>query len=134
VVVYVIYQAELYKKGPMKLAPRQLTIQQLSDQLQLPKSTIRFWEKEFNSFIAPERTSGGQRRYTSQHIIRFDQIRKLRDAGQSIDEIKKSLVEYDHTEMNHQNSEQIKVISNRIGQIVSDELYKLLSVELVKRT
>jgi len=29
----------------------------------IPKSTIRFWEKEFSDFLVPLRSAGNQRRY-----------------------------------------------------------------------
>ena len=51
-------------------------IQEVSEKLQVPKSTIRYWEKEFSDFIKPERTNGGQRRYSEQDI---DNLHKIKD-------------------------------------------------------
>jgi DNA-binding transcriptional MerR regulator len=117
----------------MKSTSRQLTIQQLSDQLQIPKSTLRFWEKEFHGYIEPERTVGGQRRYTERHVLRFDQIKRMREKGQRIYDIKRALTDFGNPEDEHQHVEQIKLISNRIGKLVSDEIYHLLSFELGRR-
>jgi DNA-binding transcriptional MerR regulator len=117
----------------MKRTSRQMTIQQLSDQLQLPKSTLRFWEKKFQEYIGPERTPGGQRRYTVQHVLKFDQIKRLRERGQGIDEIKRSLRNGCYANGEQESTDQIKRISTRIGKIISDELYHLLSFELLTK-
>ena len=52
-------------------------IQVVSEKLQVPKSTIRYWEKEFSDFIQPERTRGGQRRYCEQDIENLHQLKSL---------------------------------------------------------
>ncbi|RJR15171.1 MAG: MerR family transcriptional regulator [Nitrospiraceae bacterium] len=40
--------------------------------------TIRFWEKDFNEFIKPVRTPGGQRRYCRKDIEFIKRIKHLR--------------------------------------------------------
>ena len=52
-------------------------IKQVSQKLQLPVSTIRYWEKEFADFVNPERTNGGQRRYSENDIMALRQIKTL---------------------------------------------------------
>lgn len=52
-------------------------IKQVGEKLNVPVSTIRFWQKEFSSFIKPERTNGGQRRYSQQDIAKFMEIKDL---------------------------------------------------------
>lgn len=54
-----------------------LKIKQVSEELKVPVSTIRFWQKEFAGFVKPERTNGGQRRYSKQDITKFSQIKEL---------------------------------------------------------
>lgn len=39
------------------------SISQVNALTGVPKSTIRFWEKEFQDFLIPFRTTGNQRRY-----------------------------------------------------------------------
>lgn len=39
------------------------TIAEVSERINIPKSTIRFWEDEFE-WIEPKRNNGGNRRYT----------------------------------------------------------------------
>jgi DNA-binding transcriptional MerR regulator len=43
----------------------------------VPTHTIRFWEKEFGSFLSPTRTAGMQRRYTDSDIRQIMKIKKL---------------------------------------------------------
>lgn len=65
-----------------------MTIQAVSERLQLPKSTIRYWEKEFAGFIAPERTSGGQRRYSTKDLAVLEAIKDMKRNGHSLAQIK----------------------------------------------
>lgn len=70
---------------------KSLTIQELGEQFNLPKSTIRYWEKEFVEFICPNRTEGGQRRYTVRDAAIIETIRDLKKKGLSLAQIKAHL-------------------------------------------
>ncbi|MBC8392232.1 MAG: UDP-N-acetylglucosamine 4,6-dehydratase (inverting) [Deltaproteobacteria bacterium] len=62
-------------------------IQEVSEKLQIPKSTIRFWEKTFSNFIQPGRTNGRQRRYSDSDIDYLKKIKRLLyEKKRSIDE------------------------------------------------
>jgi UDP-N-acetylglucosamine 4,6-dehydratase len=52
-------------------------IQKVSDKLEVPRSTIRYWEKEFPQLVNPKRTNGGQRRYSEQDISNLQKIKNL---------------------------------------------------------
>ena len=54
-----------------------LRIKQVSRQLDLPVSTIRFWQQEFSEFVNPARTNGGQRRYSTNDILILFEIKEL---------------------------------------------------------
>ncbi len=43
----------------------------------IPAHTIRFWEREFGSYIVAGRTPGKQRRYSEASIQRLLRVRKL---------------------------------------------------------
>jgi DNA-binding transcriptional MerR regulator len=43
----------------------------------IPKPTLRFWEKEFASYLSPHRTPGNQRRYDEGTISKIERINKL---------------------------------------------------------
>lgn len=54
--------------------------------------TLRYWEKEFEEFLCPERTDGGQRRYRPEDIQTVFLIKRLlRDEMFSIAGARKTL-------------------------------------------
>jgi UDP-N-acetylglucosamine 4,6-dehydratase/5-epimerase len=55
----------------------EIKIQDVSKKLELPASTIRFWETEFSDFIKPTRTNGGQRRFSQTDIDHLSEIKEL---------------------------------------------------------
>ncbi len=67
-------------------------IQDVSEKLEVPKSTIRYWEKEFPDLVSPARTHGGQRRYSEKDIDNFKRVKKmLHHKNRTIDEAKSIL-------------------------------------------
>ncbi|MDE7169036.1 MAG: MerR family transcriptional regulator [Mucispirillum sp.] len=42
----------------------------------IPASTIRYWEKEFRQ-LKPVKSTGGQRFYTSEHIVLLRQLKEM---------------------------------------------------------
>ncbi len=69
-----------------------LRIKQVSDKLDIPVSTIRYWQNEFAEFVNPERTNGGQRRYSQADMDMLGLIKDLVYIKKnSIDEAKKML-------------------------------------------
>ncbi len=44
----------------------------------VPSHTIRFWEKDFCSYLKPAKTGGGQRRYCARDIRVIKEIKQLR--------------------------------------------------------
>ena len=53
------------------------SISQVNALTGVPKSTIRFWEKEFIDFLIPLRTSGNQRRYSRETVDVIKNINNL---------------------------------------------------------
>ena len=72
-------------KHKEELTKKFYKIGDVAELLQLPQSTIRFWEKEFSE-LRPRRNSGGTRRYAPADIEQLRIIRFLiRDKGLTID-------------------------------------------------
>jgi DNA-binding transcriptional MerR regulator len=97
------------------------TIQQLSLKLDIPKPTLRFWEKELDGIIAPLRTSGGQRRYSVETVSVIEEIRRLRERGMSLAEIRVQLSNKkkgDYSDLNN-----IDLLAERIADMVRTEVY-----------
>ena len=108
---------------------RPLSIQHLSLKLEIPKSTLRFWETEFEGVLVPLRTKGGQRRYTLEHISIIKQIKKLRKKGTSLTEIRSHLMKNYTSEMDNVNPSRIDFLANRVAEVVRDEVYRFFEKE-----
>ena len=112
------------RRSPSKLEMDQqeqlFTIQQLSKKLNIPKPTLRFWEKELEGLFVPLRTRGGQRRYTAEHISTIEEIKKLKGEGKSLLEIKR--VFRDNRTGSNSNTARIDRLLNRITDVVKAEI------------
>jgi len=103
-----------------------MTIQQLSLKLKIPKSTLRFWEKELDGILVPLRTQGGQRRYTPAHIPIINEIKKFRKKGMSLVEVKRKLSNSNKTKEYNSNSSRLDLLADRIAEVVKAEVYSFL--------
>lgn len=68
-----------------------LTIHQVSQKARIPKHTLRFWEKALDGILVPLRTNGGQRRYTPEHLLLLEEVKRLKRKGLSLAEIRTEL-------------------------------------------
>ena len=104
-----------------------LTIRQLSKRLNVPRPTLRFWEKELEGLFVPLRTRGGQRRYTIEHISTIEEIKKLKGEGMSLLDIKR--VFRSNRTGNLSNRARIDLLLNRITEVVKVEIASFLENE-----
>ena len=63
-----------------------MTIKELENELNIPRATVRFYEKE--NFITPERGSNGYRDYSDDDIAKLKKIITLRKLGITVNDIK----------------------------------------------
>lgn len=106
----------------MNFQKQLLSIQQVTQRLNIPKPTLRFWEKEFAGILVPLRSKGGQRRYTSEHISIIEEIKMLKKAGLSLAEIKQKL-ENSHMR-NTSDLEDIDLLVKRVADVVREEVLR----------
>lgn len=81
------------RRKPIQFNERRLfyNIQEVADHFALNVSTLRFWEKEFES-IRPKKTAGGSRQFTREDIQQVEIIfHLLREKGMTIDGARQSL-------------------------------------------
>ena len=103
-----------------------LTMSEVSGRLKIPKHTLRFWEREFEGIIVPPRTKGGQRRYTPENVAVIEDIKRRRQKGMSLSEIR--------NELNHgnsvrsSNSGKIDLLANRVAEVVKAEVYHFFDI------
>ncbi len=107
------------------------TIQQLSTELNIPKPTLRFWEKELDGILVPLRTRGGQRRYTVENIAVIEEIKRLRERGMSLPEIKRKLGKGQMSEAGSQRSgdertDRVDLLAARVAEVVRAEVNRFL--------
>lgn len=108
----------------MESAKQFLSISEVSKSLNIPKHTLRFWEKEFMGLFVPQRTKGGQRRFTVEDISLIEEIRKMRHNGISLTEIKNKLVR--HQKKDGFQLHRIDLLAHRVAEMVKAEVYDFL--------
>ena len=118
----------------MNLKEKLHSIQQVSTNLNIPKPTLRFWEKEFEDLLQPLRTNGGQRRYTSEHIAIIEKINAFKKAGLSLAEIKRKLsrelmVEIGAQRLGDGPTLGIDILVERVAEAVKAELLKFFKTK-----
>jgi DNA-binding transcriptional MerR regulator len=107
------------------------TIQEVSDRLGLPKSTLRYWEKELEDHIKPKRTPGGQRRYAMGHIDFFKRVLAMKNSGMTLRKIKRALACPPDRKplMGSAGDTSIDSLAQRIAELVKREVSLFLSTE-----
>ena len=106
-----------------------LSIKHLSLRLKVPKSTLRFWDREFQGVLVPLRTKGGQRRYTLEHISMIEEIKKLREMGVNLTEIHAHLMKNHRSRMDNLNPNKIDFLADRVAEVVREEVYRFFDKE-----
>ena len=94
----------------------------------MPKSTLRYWEKEFAGLIDPERTAGGQRRYTTKDVAVFETIRERKEQGYTLGQIKSQFHNASNAEKGL-DSNVIDKLTSSIVEAVRKEISQLLKLE-----
>jgi DNA-binding transcriptional MerR regulator len=110
----------------MEKSEHLLSIQQISRKFDIPKSTIRFWEKELNGLIVPNRTRGGQRRYTDENAAMIKRIKDLRQEGFCLAEIKRNLAFKVNLSPSSPELDNINRLAERLSKLIKNEVYHFL--------
>ncbi len=105
------------------------TIGDISKSLNLPASTLRYWENVFTGLIHPVRTEGGQRRYSEKDFRSFQEIKKYKENGYSLNLIKIKFGE-NHQLKSIDKNENIHKLADEIGLIVRNEIIRVLSEKI----
>ncbi len=100
------------------------TILQVSERLNIPKHTIRFWEKELNGLLVPLRTNGGQRRYTVQNLSVLEEVKRHRENGCGLADIVEEIRQSCKVEA--PGAANLELLVNRVAEVVKTEVYNFL--------
>ena len=99
------------------------SIQQVSSRLNIPKATLRFWEKELDGIIVPIRTQGGQRRYTVEHISIIKDIVNLKKRKMRLTEIKRKISNIKKFQNDNSNFDKVDLLADHVAEIVRAVVY-----------
>jgi len=110
----------------MELKEQGFSISDVSTRFEIPKPTLRFWEKEFKEILVPLRTQGGQRRYNTEHLAVIKKIKRLQERGMSLSEIRGNLMRDTKKKRSDLNQSTIDVLADRVAKVVRDEVYRFL--------
>jgi DNA-binding transcriptional MerR regulator len=113
----------------MELKEQGLSISDVSTRFEIPKPTLRFWEKEFKEILVPLRTQGGQRRYNTEHLAVIKKIKRLQQRGMSLSEIRGNLMRGPKQKRSDLNQSNIDFLAERIAKVVREEVYRFLEKE-----
>jgi DNA-binding transcriptional MerR regulator len=102
------------------------SIQQISQKCDVPKSTLRFWEKRLDPLFSPIRSSGGQRRYVQEHIDLIGRIKQLQADGLSLDEMRQALEQTMSPDPAPTAVEGLDRLADRVAGLVKEEVYRFL--------
>ena len=108
---------------------QKLTIQEVSERLNISKHTLRFWEKELDGIIVPLRTKGGQRRYTLEHLFIIEEIKRLKRKGMSLLGIKRKLNIIHGNDADEKDPKEVDMLANQIAEIVRRAVYRYFGGE-----
>jgi DNA-binding transcriptional MerR regulator len=106
----------------------QISIQDVSERLGLPKSTLRYWERAFNGLISPTRTPGGQRRYSDSDVEIISSIHRYKKMRFSLSQIKDHLLRASQ-HLDHFETHQIDQLASKIAHTVRREIYHFFERE-----
>ena len=109
-----------------------LTIQEVSRRSGVSTHTLRFWEKELKGVIVPQRTKGGQRRYTLEHLLVIEEIKKLKNKGLTLPEIRADLNRRFGIDVEALNKDGADVLADKIAEIVRTTIFNFLNGKTVK--
>lgn len=106
--------------------------------LGVPTHTLRYWEKEFDFYINPARTEGGQRRYDEESLKRFEVVKSmLKNDGYSIAGARRVLSRTSNVELPavpkaQEDSISRKELIRRLSDIIQREVLDALYVGSVR--
>jgi len=103
---------------------RTYSIGETSRQAKVSKHTLRYWEKALGGIIAPLRTQGGQRRYTLEHLLLLEEVKRLKQRGLSLAAIREELSQAMVLEKPHPDPVRLELLADFIAETVRTSVYR----------
>jgi DNA-binding transcriptional MerR regulator len=105
------------------------TIHQTSQKCDVPRSTLRFWERRFSPFLNPIRSLGGQRRYSNEHLNIIARIKMLKKQGLGLDEVRHALTQDQVGFVKPAMVVGLEHLADRVAGLVRQEVYRFFAEE-----
>ena len=106
------------------MSDRTYSIGETSRQAKVSKHTLRYWEKELEGIIAPLRTQGGQRRYTLEHLLLLEEVKRLKRKGLSLAAIREELSQAPVLEATEPDRVDLERFAEFIAETVRTSVYR----------
>ncbi|MGD8386290.1 MAG: MerR family transcriptional regulator [Desulfobacteraceae bacterium] len=103
---------------------RTFTIQEASRQTNVSTHTLRYWEKILDGIVVPLRTPGGQRRYTRDHLLLLEEIKRLKRKGFTLAAIREELSQSMTVERLEPDSPTLEHLADHIAEAVRTTIYR----------
>lgn len=102
------------------------SISEVAAMFQVNTSLIRFWHKEFESFIKPKINAKGNRLFTPKDVVNFSKIYQLvKEEGYTLDGAKKVLKSKALSNVSAQDETAQNISTNDTHQLKVDLLTRL---------
>ena len=122
------HQIESAKMSTKPVDPL-FTILQASQECDVPRSTLRFWERRFSSFLNPIRSPGGQRRYSKEHLNIIARIKMLKKQGLGLNEVRQALAQDQVAAVKPAMVVGLEHLADRLAVLVKQEVYRFFAEE-----
>ena len=114
---------------PKLVHPHLFTILEASRQLRVSRHTLRYWEKALDGVVVPNRTDGGQRRYTPEHLCVLEAIKQLKRKGFTLAAIRDELSRGMIAEQRMANPRTLDRLADHIAETVRSSIYRFFRGE-----
>jgi DNA-binding transcriptional MerR regulator len=114
------------------------SISQVNALTGVPKSTIRFWEKEFSDFLNPLRSEGNQRRYDKETVETIQTIDRLvNDEGYTLEGARRKLKPVETakaTESPDGDETKLNELAETMSDYLLQKIFERVKTEETRRT
>lgn len=109
------------------------SIKETSELTDVPTHTLRFWERRMPGFLNPERTTGGQRRYTEACLERVKQLDYyVNHKGLSLVGAKRMIEEGVEPEIDERRQLAERILSDKRVRQAVDEIADLIRRKIIE--
>lgn len=115
------------QKMPAKPVDPLFTILQASQECDVPRSTLRFWERRFSPFLNPIRSPGGQRRYSKEQLNIIARIKNLKEQGLVLNEVRQALARDQVAAVEPATVVGLERLADRLAILVKREVYRFFA-------